>query len=101
MGPAMSQLRHILPRATYLIPRRTRRRHFLLRPDSDITRILLYVLAFTARVYGIQVHAFCAMSTHLHLVVTDRLGLLPDFLRDFHRIVSLCTKVLRKWEGTL
>jgi putative transposase len=99
MGPAMSQPRHILPGATYLITRRVLRRHFLLRPDSDITRILLYVLAFSARLYGIQVHAFCAMSTHLHLVVTDRLGLLPDFLRDFHRIVALCTKVLRKWEG--
>ena len=97
----MSQPRHILPGATYLITRRVERRHFLLRPDSAINQILLYVLAVSASLYGIQVHAFCAMSTHYHLVATDVQGVLPHFLRDFHRIVSLCTKVLRKWEGTL
>jgi putative transposase len=101
MGPAMSQPRHILPGATYLITRRVLRRHFLLRPDSALTQILLYILAVSASLHGIQVHAFCAMSTHLHLVVTDVQGVLPHFLRDFHRIVALCTKVLRKWEGPL
>src|SRR5262249_39081949 len=90
MGPAMSQPRHILPGATYLITRRILRRHFLLRPDSAINQILLYVLAVSADLYGIQVHAFCAMSTHYHLVATDVQGVLPHFLRDFHRIVSLC-----------
>lgn len=44
-------------------------------------------------------HAFCAMSTHLHVVLTDTRGELPRFLEQFHRLVGLCTKVLRKWEG--
>jgi hypothetical protein len=39
------------------------------------------------------------MSTHEHLIVTDTKGRLPDFLRRLHRLVSLGTKVLRKWEG--
>jgi REP element-mobilizing transposase RayT len=99
MSPVMSQPRSILPGATYLLTRRVLRRHLLLRPDAAITNLLVYALAVSARRYGIQVHAFCAMSTHLHLVVTDEQGLLPRFLAFFHRIVALGTKVLRAWEG--
>jgi putative transposase len=95
----MSQPRAIVPGATYLITRRALRRHLLFRPDAAMTQLLVYVLAVSVRRYGIQVHALCAMSTHLHLVVTDVHGLLPRFLQFFHRIVALGTKVLRAWEG--
>ncbi len=95
----MSQPREILPGATYLITRRILRRHHLLRPDATITQLLVYALAVSSRRYGIEVHALCAMSTHLHLVVTDINGVLPRFLQFFHRIAALGTKVLRTWEG--
>jgi putative transposase len=95
----MSQPRSILPGATYLLTRRVLRRHLLLRPDAAITGLILYALAISARRFGIHVHALCAMSTHLHLVVTDDRGVLPSFLQFFHRIVALGTKVLRAWEG--
>jgi REP element-mobilizing transposase RayT len=94
----MSQPREVVP-GTYLVTRRILRRHLLFRPDAAITQLLLYVLAVSTQRFGIQVHAFCAMSTHLHLVVTDVHGVLPRFLQFFHRIVALGTKVLRKWEG--
>lgn len=64
-----------------------------------MNQFLVYALAVAARRYGVEVHALCAMSTHLHLVVTDVQGVLPRFLQFFHRIVALGTKVLRKWEG--
>ncbi|WP_437292348.1 transposase [Sorangium sp. So ce406] len=95
----MSQPREIAAGATYLITRRVLRRHLLLRPDAAITQLLVYALAVSSRRYGIEVHAFCAMSSHVHLVVTDTEGVLPRFLQFFHRIVALGTKVLRKWEG--
>ncbi|WP_437313477.1 transposase [Sorangium sp. So ce385] len=95
----MSQPRVIIPGATYLITRRILRRHHLLRPDAAITQLLIYALAVSSRRYGIEVHALCAMSTHLHLVVTDVNGVLPRFLQFFHRIAALGTKVLRAWEG--
>ena len=95
----MSRPRQILPGSTYLITRRTLRRHFLLRPDSEMRAIIIYLLAVCAERNGIRVHAFCAMSTHLHVVLTDTRGELPRFLEQFHRLVGLCTKVLRKWEG--
>ncbi len=96
----MSRPRQILPGSTYLVTRRTLRRHFLLRPDTEMRELLTYTLATSAERYGVAVHAFCAMSTHVHLVVTDTRGELPDFLANFHRITALGTKVLRKWEGS-
>ncbi|APR78423.1 Transposase [Minicystis rosea] len=75
------------------------RRHLLFRPDARINQLLTYALAVSAHRLGLQVHAFCAMSTHLHLVVTDVHGLLPRFLQFFHRLVALGTKLLRRWEG--
>lgn len=95
----MSQPRTILPGATYLLTRRTLRRHMLFRPDAAITRLVLYTLAVAAHRYGVRVHALCLMSTHLHVVVTDVRGVLPRFLQVFHRLVALGTKVLRAWEG--
>ena len=82
-----------------MITRRILRRHRLLRPDSSVRQLFVFVLAVAALRYGILVHAFCVMSTHYHLVATDPLGVLPDFLAFFHRIVALGLKVLRKWEG--
>jgi hypothetical protein len=99
MTPNMSLPRVIVPGTTYLLTRRTLRRHLLFRPDPAINQLVLYALVVSARRYEIQVHALCAMSTHLHLVVTDVRGLLPRFLQYFHRLVSLGTKVLRNWEG--
>lgn len=95
----MSQPREIVPGATYLITRRVLRRHFLLRPDAAINQLIVYVLALSARRFGVEVHAVCAMSSHVHLVVTDVRGVLPRFLQFFHRIVALGTKALRAWEG--
>ncbi|WP_437735186.1 transposase [Sorangium sp. So ce1335] len=95
----MSQPREIAPGATYLITRRVVRRHHLFRPDAAINQLLVYALGVSARRYGVKVHAVCAMSTHLHLIVTDVQGVLPRFLQFFHRLVALGTKVVRKWEG--
>jgi len=95
----MTQPRLVVPGDTLMITRRTLRRHHLFRPDSAIRQLYLYTLAVCARQFGILVHAVTLMSTHEHLIVTDPQGRYPDFLRHLHRLVSLGTKVLRKWEG--
>jgi len=96
----MSQARAIHPGKTYLITRRIERRHCLLRPDSRINRYVLYALTVSALRHGILVHAFCAMSTHLHYVVTDPLGALPRFFEMFHRLLSRGIKIIRQWDGS-
>jgi REP element-mobilizing transposase RayT len=91
--------RPIYPGSTYLITRRTVDRRFLLRPDAAVNRIVCYLLAYAAERYGIAVHAVCVMSNHVHLVATDPRGVLPDFLAYLHRMVALCLKVVRRWDG--
>ena len=73
--------RRILPGTTYLITRRTVQRTFLLRPSRQLNQAFLYCLAYAAERYGIGVHAFCVMSNHMHLVVTDPRGTLPQFMQ--------------------
>ena len=97
----MSYPRIIIPGKTYLLTRRTMRRYFLLRPDDDMKELIEYSLAVAARLYGMDVHAFCAMSTHIHVVLTDPRGRLPFFLAYFHRLVAMGTKILRAWEGSI
>lgn len=99
ISASMSLPREIVPGATYFVTRRTMRQHLLFRPDAAMNELLTYVLAIAANRYGIQVHAVCAMSNHVHLIVTDVHGILPRFLHFFHRIVALGTKMLRRWEG--
>ena len=41
------------------------------------------------------------MSTHVHYVVTDSHGRLPQFLAMFHRIVALGIKIIRQREGAV
>jgi REP element-mobilizing transposase RayT len=97
----VSQPRQILSNATYLITRRTILRHMLLRPDGAMTEMLVYLLAVYAERMGMKVHAVCAMSTHIHLVVTDVDRKLPEFLQAFHRTVARCTMALRAWDTTV
>jgi hypothetical protein len=61
--------------------------------------IYVYCLAVAAARHGVLVHAFAVMSNHHHLIITDVRGTLPDFLRELHRLLALCVKVLRKWDG--
>lgn len=91
--------RRIEPGMTFLVTRRTQRRTQLLRPDDTMNELYLYLLAVIANRHGVLVHGVMLMSTHEHLIVTDVQGRLPRFLAEFHRLVALCVKVLRAWDG--
>jgi len=77
----MSYPRQVLPGATYLVTRRCTQRQFLLRPSRTTNEILLYCLARAAALYGIELHAYCFLSNHYHLVLTDPRAQLPEFMR--------------------
>lgn len=97
----MTLPRRVVPGMIQMITRRVARRTHLLRPDREFNQLCLYLLAVYCERYGIELHAVVFMSTHEHLIVTDRDGRIPDFLRDYHRELALGTKVLRRWEGSL
>lgn len=91
--------RRILPGQTWFVTRRTTRRHFLLRPDSDGTSqaIYWYATAVIAAKFGIELHAVQVMSTHIHEVLTDPRGKLPAFIRERNRAIANALKCHRKW----
>lgn len=96
------QPRYVQPRMWVMVTRRTLRRTQLMRPDPAMNNLFLYLLGFTAQKYGVGIVAAGLLSTHEHIIAEvvneQQLG---DFLRDLHRLMALCTKVLRKWEGAV
>jgi putative transposase len=81
--------RNIKPGITYLLTRRCIERRFLLRPSALTNQIIEYCLGVAAERTGVELHVFCAMSNHIHAVVTDVKGRLPEFIHQFHRNVAV------------
>lgn len=91
--------RRILPGKTYAVSRRCSQRQFLLRPSKLTNEIFLFVLAVAASRYGVQVHAFCVMSNHYHLLVTDPFARLPEFQQYLDALVARAVNAsLGRWE---
>jgi REP element-mobilizing transposase RayT len=92
--------RQVLPGTTYLITRRCTQRELLLRPSDASSSLFLFILAAAARRFGIHVHAFCVLSSHYHLVVTDPDARLPAFAQYLDSLVARATNsILGRWES--
>jgi REP element-mobilizing transposase RayT len=88
------------PWTTYLVTRRCAQRQFLLKPSKTTNQIFLYLLAVGAGRYGIQVHAFCVLSNHFHLIVTDPDARLPAFHQFLDSLVARTVNaLLGRWES--
>jgi REP element-mobilizing transposase RayT len=91
--------RQVLPGTTYLITRRCLQRELLLRPCKVVNQVFAYVLALAAQRYEVEVHAFCVLSNHCHLVVTDPKGRLPAFQQFLGAFVARAINAhLGRWE---
>lgn len=87
----MTPPRHIIAGKTYLVTRRCAQRCALFDPtDPVIARLFRYLLAVYARRHNIAIHAVCVMSNHIHIVLTDLDGRLPDFCRDLFSVSARC-----------
>jgi REP element-mobilizing transposase RayT len=92
--------RQILPGTTYLVTRRCSERRFFLRPSRLTSQTFLYVLAVVARRHDIRVHAYCVLSNHYHLLVTDPHARLPLFQRDLDGLIARAVNCsLGRWES--
>jgi putative transposase len=82
------------------VTRRCTQRQYLLRPSSLTSGIFAYVLAVASKRYGVEVHAYCVLSNHYHLLVTDRDGRLPAFQQFLDALVARAVNsVLGRWES--
>jgi REP element-mobilizing transposase RayT len=96
----MTVPRQILPGACYLVTRRCAQRQFLLRPSKTTNDVFLFLLAVAARRFRVQVHAYCVMSNHIHLVVTDTEARLPAFHQFLDALVARALNAsLGRWEA--
>ncbi len=96
----MSVPRFIVPGVTYLLTRRCFGRQFLLRPGRKVNQIFEFCLAAAAAKTGCEPHAYCMLSNHYHLVVTDVQGNLPVFMHWFNEYVAKCVnRELGRWES--
>lgn len=96
----MTAARQVLPGSTYLVTRRCAQRQLLLRPSDETNALFLYVLAVAARRFNVRVHAFCVLSNHYHLVVTDPDARLPAFGQYLDSLVARATNAaLGRWEA--
>ncbi len=96
----MTAPRQILAGSTYLVSRRCAQRQLLLRPSERVNGIFLYILAVAARRFGVRVHAFCVLSNHYHLVVTDPDAQLPAFGQYLDSLIARATNAaLGRWEA--
>lgn len=96
----MTAPRQVLAGTTYLVTRRCAQRQFLLRPSPLTNQVFGYLLAVAARRFGVQLHAFCVLSNHFHLVVTDRQARLPAFEQYLDSLVARALNAsLGRWES--
>jgi REP element-mobilizing transposase RayT len=75
------------------VTRRCAQRQFLLKPSPATNDVFLYVLAVAARRFGIRVHAYCVLSNHFHLVLTDPDARLPAFEQYLGSLVARALNV--------
>jgi REP element-mobilizing transposase RayT len=78
-----------------MLSRRCVQRQHLLRPEAEVNEIILYAIAISAKRYDIGVHAWVAMSNHMHVIFTDVEGNYPAFLQCMNRLIALCINELR------
>jgi len=75
-------------------------RSFRFLPTAAVVQLLWFVLAVVVRRYGIALHEVFWLSNHVHLVLTDVHGNLPDFMRDLNSLVSRGLNALRGSTGS-
>jgi REP element-mobilizing transposase RayT len=96
----MTLPRQVLAGSCYLVTRRCSERRFFLRPSRLTNEIFGFILAVAANRYGIRVHAYCVLSNHFHLIVTDPDAKLPLFHRDLDGLVARAVNcALGRWES--
>ncbi len=96
----MTAPRRVLPGTVYLVTRRCAQRQFLLRPSKGTNEIFAYLLAVAARRFDIRLHAYCVLSNHYHLILTDPHARLPAFHQLLDALVARAVNAsLGRWEA--
>ena len=85
----------------YLVTRNTSERRMFLVPSQELRDAILYCIADAQTRYPVQIHAFTAMSNHLHIVFTDIDGIAPLFIQAMNQNIAHFVNYLLKRLGTM
>lgn len=91
--------RQILPGRTWFLTGRAVARQHRFVPTKRVAQTIWYCLAVVSQKYDVRLHGFVWMSNHYHLVLTDVVGELPDFMRDLNSLVSKALNAMRGIRG--
>jgi putative transposase len=100
----MAEPRHVVPGKTHLGTRRCADRAFRLRPatkPNETNHIVRYILGYAQETTGIELHAVCTMSNHIHHEFTDPEGRHPEFTREVNRMIAKALNALQGQWGNL
>lgn len=92
-------LRRLDPARPYFVTVRCLEERYLLRPDRPVNELLRASLEATTARFGLVLHAYVAMSNHLHLVVQSPAGNLPEAMQFFLSTVARGVNTLRNRRG--
>src|SRR5690606_20718822 len=90
----MSSPRPVFAGDVIHIQRRVRDGRFFLVPRAEILDLVTYAYGLSAEKFGLELHAVCVMSNHLHVVATDVEGRHPEFTAWAHRVMALALKAM-------
>lgn len=65
-------------------------------PESVYFELFLGLLADAAKEHRLQIHAYCLMSNHFHLLVESDAGELSEAMRD---LTGRFTRIVNGWNG--
>src|SRR5690606_17829147 len=83
------------------IQRRVRDGRFFLVPRAEILDLVTYAYGLAAEKFGLELHAVCVMSNHVHGVATAVEGRHPEFTAWAHRVMALALKAMHGIEGAV
>ena len=74
-------------------------RAFRFLPVERVVQTLFFVFAYAVMNSGVEIHEFCWMSNHFHLLLTTRDTRLPRFMQLLDSLSSRALNALRAWSG--
>lgn len=66
----------------------------------EVVETLLFILAYALSRVDVDIHEFCWMSNHFHLVLTTRDDKLPNMMKTPNSLTSRALNALRGWSGS-
>ena len=91
-------------KTSYLITRNVTGRHYYLRPSKELKNSILYCIADAQAQFPVLIHALCAMTNHIHIVITDTHGHAPRFVQAMNQNIARYVNCMldrsgAMWEG--